>query len=171
MPKKFERGCPFGGDTSNDCKGCAYSANYHFDKKTSKCVRREVNDDMTTEQTKLAARIINVVEDAIRRNLPGVDEIAMHQEGNTLLHGKIYYSTENTVVEMLNEDPEEEQHDKPTLRLSGKNANAFVILGEARRVARDAGWPENRIKIFMTEAMMGNYDHLLQTTMKYFDVE
>lgn len=32
--------CPFGGDTANDCCGCAYSVDYHFDKMTGLCVER-----------------------------------------------------------------------------------------------------------------------------------
>jgi hypothetical protein len=37
---KYE--CPLGGDTSNDCDGCAYSGDYHFDVKTGECIEREV---------------------------------------------------------------------------------------------------------------------------------
>ena len=59
---------------------------------------------------------------------------------------------------------------KPELVLVGEDGNAFSILGRAQRVARKAGWPEEQIKEFITEATSGDYDHLLQTCNKYFDV-
>lgn len=32
--------CPCGGDIDNDCAGCAYSGNYHYDPKSGACVAR-----------------------------------------------------------------------------------------------------------------------------------
>ena len=57
--------------------------------------------------------------------------------------------------------------EQPELKILGEDGNAFAILGKARRVAlkNDMDW--NKIK---EEAMSGDYDHLLQTMMKYFDV-
>lgn len=60
--------------------------------------------------------------------------------------------------------------EKPKLKLTGVNGNAFVILGLAKRTAKRAGWTSEKIEEYMSQAMSGNYDHLLQTTMKYFDV-
>ena len=57
---------------------------------------------------------------------------------------------------------------KPKLELCGQNGNAFVILGLARRVAVKNKMDWEAIK---KEAMAGDYDHLLVTMMKYFDVE
>ena len=57
---------------------------------------------------------------------------------------------------------------KPTLILCGTDGNAFVILGKAQRVARKNNMDWEPIK---KEAMSGDYDHLLQTMMKYFNVE
>ena len=59
------------------------------------------------------------------------------------------------------------KENKPTLELLGHDGNAFAILGKASRVAR-----ENNMdwKAISEEAMSGDYDHLLQTMMKYFDV-
>jgi hypothetical protein len=59
---------------------------------------------------------------------------------------------------------------KPELELVGQNGNAYVILGLARRAAKKDGWDPDRIKVFIDEATSGDYDHLLQTCMKYFDV-
>ena len=33
--------CPLGGSVENDCEGCAYSGNFHYDEKTGDCIRRE----------------------------------------------------------------------------------------------------------------------------------
>ncbi len=56
---------------------------------------------------------------------------------------------------------------KPILKLVGKDGNAFAILGNAMTVAKKNGlnWAE-----IQKEAMSGDYDHLLQTMCKYFDV-
>jgi len=56
---------------------------------------------------------------------------------------------------------------KPELELLGHDGNAFAILGKARRVARanDMDWDS-----IYKEATSGNYDHLLWTMMKYYDV-
>ena len=60
---------------------------------------------------------------------------------------------------------------KPALELSGKDGNAFMILGTARRVAKKAGWSKEKIDTVFAEATSGDYDHVLQTMMKYFDVK
>jgi hypothetical protein len=57
---------------------------------------------------------------------------------------------------------------KPILKLLGTDGNAFALLGKAQRVARQNGMDWEKIR---TEAMSGNYDHLLQTLMKHFEVE
>ncbi len=58
--------------------------------------------------------------------------------------------------------------EKPTLEITGHDGNAFVILGKARRVAKENNMDWETIQ---KEAMSGDYDHLLQTMMKYFEVE
>ena len=57
---------------------------------------------------------------------------------------------------------------KPKLELAGKDGNAFAILGRAKRVARENDMDWDKIQ---KEATSGDYDNLLQTMMKYFDVE
>ena len=58
--------------------------------------------------------------------------------------------------------------EKPKLKIVGEDGNAFMILGKAQRVAKANGMDWDTIR---EEAMNGNYDHLLQTMMKYFEVE
>ena len=59
---------------------------------------------------------------------------------------------------------------KPKLELVGADGNAFNVLGLARRAAKKAEWSQEKIDAFFKEAMAGDYDHLLQTCMRYFDV-
>lgn len=53
----------------------------------------------------------------------------------------------------------------------GEDGNAFFILGKCKRAARDAGWDDQRWTAFVNEATSGDYDHVLQTVMHYFEVE
>jgi hypothetical protein len=57
---------------------------------------------------------------------------------------------------------------KPKLQLTGEDGNAFFILGKAMRVAKKNGMDWETIQ---KEAMSGDYNHLLATMMKYFDVD
>ena len=56
---------------------------------------------------------------------------------------------------------------KPHLQLSGEDGNAFSILGRARKVAVKYNLDWKQIE---KEATGGDYDYLLQTMMKYFEV-
>jgi len=59
---------------------------------------------------------------------------------------------------------------KPKVKLIGKDGNAFMILGLARRAAQDAGVPQEEISKFFEEASSGDYNHLLATVMDYYEV-
>jgi hypothetical protein len=61
-------------------------------------------------------------------------------------------------------------HPEVRLRIVGEDGNAFAILGRCRRAAREAGLPKEEISHFFAEATAGNYDHLLATAMRWFDV-
>jgi len=56
------------------------------------------------------------------------------------------------------------------VKLIGKEGNAFAILGAVSKALRRAGYAE-LAKQYMTEAIAGDYDHLLQVTMNYVEVE
>jgi hypothetical protein len=58
---------------------------------------------------------------------------------------------------------------KVTVQLSGEDGNAFAIMGAVRKALKKAGY-HGAAEDFMEEAMEGDYDHLLQTAMKYVDV-
>lgn len=55
------------------------------------------------------------------------------------------------------------------LQLSGENGNAFSIIARAHRALKAAG-KADRIDAFTAEAQSGDYDHLLRTCMRWFDV-
>ena len=57
-----------------------------------------------------------------------------------------------------------------SLKLIGEDGNAFAILGRARRALKSGG-RSDLIDTFYEEATSGDYDNLLQTCMKYFDIE
>ncbi len=57
-----------------------------------------------------------------------------------------------------------------TVTLTGQDGNAFAVLGRCREAARDAGLSDDEITAFMDEAMVGDYDHLLQTAMSWFEI-
>ncbi len=64
----------------------------------------------------------------------------------------------------------EDSTEKPNLQLAGLDANALAVLDRAQRAAREAGWPKEKIREVMDEAMSGDYDHLLSVMTEYFDV-
>ena len=57
------------------------------------------------------------------------------------------------------------------VQLSGEDGNAFAILGRVIKALRRGDVPADEIKQFQTEATSGDYDHLLQTCMKWVDVQ
>lgn len=62
------------------------------------------------------------------------------------------------------------EENKPKLELTSCDGNAFAILGAAQKSAERAGWTKAQIDEFLKEAKSGDYDHVLQTCMKRFDV-
>ena len=60
--------------------------------------------------------------------------------------------------------------DRPVLVLVGTDGNAFAILGKARRALLLAGRGDEWAA-FEVEATSGDYDHLLATVMRWFEVE
>jgi len=63
------------------------------------------------------------------------------------------------------------RHPEITLKLVGEDGNAFFIISRARQAMRRAGLPTAEIEEFSREATSGDYDNVLATCMKWFDVE
>ena len=60
---------------------------------------------------------------------------------------------------------------KPTVKLVGKDGNAFSIMGRVKKALRQAGADQEYIDRYLGEATSGDYDHLLVVSMEYVDVE
>lgn len=58
-----------------------------------------------------------------------------------------------------------------TVALVGNNGNAFFILGTCLRAMRRAGLTKEEQDAFQKEATSGDYNHLLNTCMEWFNVE
>jgi hypothetical protein len=58
-----------------------------------------------------------------------------------------------------------------TVKLSDRDGNAFAILGRVRRELRNAKVPLEAIEEFTKEATSGDYDNVIQTSMKWVNVE
>lgn len=59
---------------------------------------------------------------------------------------------------------------KPKVKLSGKDGNAFFILGTLKRAADKAGWSRDEWNEVRTKLISGDYDNLLATAMEFFEV-
>lgn len=62
-----------------------------------------------------------------------------------------------------------------TVDLSGGDGNVFSILGRCRHAARHSGsedrLSEEEFNQFYKEATAGDYNHAIQTCMRWFNVE
>ncbi len=56
------------------------------------------------------------------------------------------------------------------VQLSGEGGNAFSVMGAVRKALKRAGVSQIEVEAFNKEAMSGDYDHLLQTCMKWVTV-
>jgi len=59
---------------------------------------------------------------------------------------------------------------KPTVTLVGRDGNAFAIMGTVSKALKQNGYSKEEVDAYMEEAMAGDYDNLLQITMKWVDV-
>ena len=54
--------------------------------------------------------------------------------------------------------------------LVGTDGNAFALIGKVRQALKANGVSKQEIDDFIKEATSGNYNHLLQTCMKWVNV-
>lgn len=57
------------------------------------------------------------------------------------------------------------------VQLSGRDGNAFSIIGYVSSGLKKAGVSKEEIEAFFDEATLGDYDNVLQTCMRWVDVE
>jgi hypothetical protein len=53
------------------------------------------------------------------------------------------------------------------VKLVGEDGNAFAILGRVMKAMKSAGLSKEIQDAYFAEATSGDYDHLLQTTLRY----
>ena len=58
-----------------------------------------------------------------------------------------------------------------TVELVGTNGNAFAVLGAVTSAMRRAGLSQKERDAFLEEAKSGDYDHLLQTCMRWVTID
>jgi hypothetical protein len=56
------------------------------------------------------------------------------------------------------------------VELVGHDGNGFVIMGRVSAALKRAGVPKQEVDEFLAECMVGDYDHLLQTCMRWVTV-
>jgi hypothetical protein len=56
------------------------------------------------------------------------------------------------------------------VKLLGRNGNAFAIMGAVKQAMKRMDVDKAIIDEYLEEAMSGDYDNLLITTMKYVEV-
>jgi hypothetical protein len=57
-----------------------------------------------------------------------------------------------------------------TVRLLGQDGNALNVLGLVGKALKEAKVPMDQMELFYQEAMEGDYDHLLQTCMRWVNI-
>lgn len=57
------------------------------------------------------------------------------------------------------------------VQLTGQDGNAFFIIARVNKALKKAGVSKEEIDAFMEDAMSGDYDHVLQTVMKWVNVD
>ena len=55
--------------------------------------------------------------------------------------------------------------------LVGGDGNAFAVMGRCTKAAKRAGLTQEQIDEFLDEVKSGDYNHLLQACMEYFDCD
>lgn len=62
------------------------------------------------------------------------------------------------------------KHPEIQVQLVGEDGNAFAIIGRCLSAMKRAKLSQSEIDQFRTEATSGDYDHLLQTAIRWFTV-
>jgi hypothetical protein len=64
----------------------------------------------------------------------------------------------------------EPKYPEVEVQLTGHDGNAFAIMGRVAGALKKAGVPKEEVGEYMKESMSGDYNHLLQTAMKWVAV-
>lgn len=64
----------------------------------------------------------------------------------------------------------ETKYPEVEVQLSGEDGNAFAIMGRVAGALKKAGVPKEEVAEYMKDSMSGDYNHLLQTAMRWVSV-
>jgi hypothetical protein len=67
----------------------------------------------------------------------------------------------------MNQEP---KYPNIEVQLTGKDGNAFFIIGTVRRALRRAGLSEDEVNAFSSEASSDNYDNVFMTCLRWVTV-
>ena len=56
------------------------------------------------------------------------------------------------------------------VQLTGNDGNAFAVMGAVSKALKSSGVDKSEVDQYMAEAMSGDYENLLQTTMRWVSV-
>ena len=56
------------------------------------------------------------------------------------------------------------------VKLTGTDGNAFSIMGKVKTALRTNGIPDSEVKLFLDEAMSGDYNKVIRTAMEWVTV-
>lgn len=62
------------------------------------------------------------------------------------------------------------KHPEVKVYLLGQDGNAFGIIAKCMEAMRRAGLSKEERDAFQTEAMSGDYDHVLRTCLAWFEI-
>jgi menaquinone-dependent protoporphyrinogen IX oxidase len=71
----------------------------------------------------------------------------------------------------MSDDSNEVKYPDITVQLTGEDGNTFVIIARISQALKKAGTSSEIVKQFRDEAMSGDYDHVLQTAMRWVNIE
>ena len=60
---------------------------------------------------------------------------------------------------------------KPIVKLTGRDGNAFSIMGRVKKALKHAGADKEYVDKYLKESTVGDYSYLLAVSMEYVNVE
>jgi hypothetical protein len=61
--------------------------------------------------------------------------------------------------------------EKPTVKLTGEDGNAFAVMGAVTSALRKAGYTNEEVHEYQSQAMSGDYNNLLAVSMRWANVK
>jgi hypothetical protein len=61
--------------------------------------------------------------------------------------------------------------ERPAVELAGQSGNAFFIIGRVQKALRKAGYTPEEIERYRDDATSDDYDHLIDVTSRWVEVQ